>query len=63
VSGVPQEYTVQAGDTLSYLAGRFYGSPNKWPKIYEANTKTLKNPHYIYIGQRLQIPADDKPGT
>ena len=63
VSGVPQEYTVQAGDTLSYLAGRFYGSPNKWPKIYEANTKTLKNPNYIYIGQQLQIPADDKPGT
>src|SRR5213594_1130279 len=47
VSGLPQDYTVQAGDTLSYMAGRFYGSPNKWPKIYEANTKTLKNPHYI----------------
>jgi len=57
-SGLPQQYTVNAGDTLSHLALRFYGSPHKWPKIYEANAKTLKNPHYIYIGQELLIPAD-----
>ena len=57
-SGLPQQYTVNAGDTLSHLALRFYGSPHKWPKIYEVNAKTLKNPHYIYIGQELLIPAD-----
>ena len=57
-SGLPQEYTVNAGDTLSHLALRFYGSAHKWPKIREANTETLKNPHYIYIGQQLLIPAD-----
>jgi NitT/TauT family transport system substrate-binding protein len=57
-SGLPQRYTVNAGDTLSHLALRFYGSPHQWPKIYEANAKTLKNPHYIYIGQELLIPAD-----
>jgi NitT/TauT family transport system substrate-binding protein len=57
-SGLPQEYTVNAGDTLSHLALRFYGSAYKWPKIYEANGETLRNPHYIYIGQLLLIPAD-----
>jgi nucleoid-associated protein YgaU len=57
-SGLPQEYTVNAGDTLSHLALRFYGSAHKWPKIREANAETLKNPHYIYIGQQLLIPAD-----
>ena len=57
-SGLPQEYTVNLGDTLSHLALRFYGSAHKWPKIYEANAGTLKNPHYIYIGQQLLIPAD-----
>ena len=57
-SGLPQQYTVNAGDTLSHLAVRFYGSAHKWPKIYEANAGTLKNPHYIYIGQQLLIPAD-----
>jgi LysM repeat protein len=58
VSGLPQEYTVNAGDTLSRLAFRFYGSAHNWPKIHEANAETLKNPHYIYIGQQLIIPAD-----
>jgi ABC-type nitrate/sulfonate/bicarbonate transport system substrate-binding protein/LysM repeat protein len=63
VSGQPQEYTVKAGDTLSHLALRFYGSSHKWDKIYEANANTLRNPHYIYIGQQLLIPAHDVPGT
>ncbi len=57
-SRVPLQYTVKIGDTLSHLALRFYGSPHKWSKIYEANAKTLKNPDYIYIGQELLIPAD-----
>jgi NitT/TauT family transport system substrate-binding protein len=63
-SDLPQEYTVQAGDTLSHLARRFYGSLNKWGKIYQANATTLKNPNYLYIGQQLVIPADDgaRPG-
>jgi NitT/TauT family transport system substrate-binding protein len=62
-SNVPQEYTVKAGDTLSHLAQRFYGYSSKWAKIYEANSQTLKNPHYLYIGQQLVIPTDDTPKT
>jgi NitT/TauT family transport system substrate-binding protein len=55
-----QEYTVKAGDTLSKLAERFYNSMSKWDKIYEANKDTLRNPNYIYIGQKLIIPSDDQ---
>ena len=55
-----QEYMVKLGDTLSKLSERFYNSPYKWEKIYEANKDTLKNPHYIYVGQKLMIPADDQ---
>ena len=55
-----QEYTVKAGDTLSKLAERFYNSMSKWERIYEANKDTLKNPNYIYIGQKLLIPADEQ---
>lgn len=51
-----REYTVEPGDTLSYLALRHYGDQYKWDKIYEANKATMKNPHYIYIGQRIIIP-------
>jgi NitT/TauT family transport system substrate-binding protein len=56
-----QEYTVKAGDTLSKLSERFYNSTYKWERIYEANRDTVKNPHYIYIGQKLMIPVDDQP--
>ena len=58
-SAPPDSYVVVSGDTLSKLALRYYNSNLKWPKIYEANRDTLKNPHYIYIGQTLIIPPDD----
>jgi nucleoid-associated protein YgaU len=38
------------------LAEWFYGSPLKWPKIYEANRKVIVDPDYIYIGQKIAIP-------
>lgn len=61
-SPTTQEYTVKAGDTLSRLSERFYNSPYKWGRIWEANKESVKNPHYIYIGQKLTIPADDQAG-
>src|SRR5919108_2936616 len=61
--GLPQTYTVLAGDTLSHLAVRFYGSSSKWRQIHQANANTLKNPHYLYIGQQLLIPPDGGRGA
>ena len=55
-----QEYIIKQGDTLSKLADRFYSSINKWEKIYEANRDTVKNPHYIFIGQKIVIPPDEQ---
>lgn len=52
-----RHYTVERGDTLSYLALRHYGDPFKWEKIYDANKETMKNPDYIYVGQRIIIPS------
>ena len=54
-----REYTVKAGDTLSGLAQKYYGDFLKWNKIYAANRQTLKTPDFIFIGQKLLIPADD----
>ena len=59
VSALQQEYTVKAGDTLSKIAGEVYGSTQKWEKIFQANAATVKNPNYIFIGQKLTIPADE----
>lgn len=54
---LPREYTVVAGDTLSHLAARYYGDQFKWVKIYEANKATMKNPNFIFVGQKLIIPS------
>jgi NitT/TauT family transport system substrate-binding protein len=55
--GDAREYIVQAGDTLSGLALRYYGDLYRWDKIYEANKATMTNPNYIYVGQKILIPA------
>ena len=51
-------YTVAAGDTLSHIAQRYYGSANRWPAIFEANRDKLSDPDRIYPGQVLRIPSD-----
>jgi NitT/TauT family transport system substrate-binding protein len=53
------KHTVQAGDTLSHLALRYYGRAYKWTQIYEANRETMENPHYLYIGQKIIVPPED----
>jgi NitT/TauT family transport system substrate-binding protein len=60
VKAAAQEYIIKPGDTLSKLAAQFYNSMNKWEKIYEANRESVKNPHYIYVGQRIMIPLDEQ---
>jgi LysM repeat protein len=52
-----QEYTVVPGDTLSHLAQRFYGDHYRWNKIFEANKATMKNPNFLFIGQKIFIPS------
>ncbi len=52
-----REYTVQSGDTLGHVALTYYGDHLKWRKIYEANKQTMKNPNFLYIGQRIMIPS------
>lgn len=52
-----QEYTVVPGDTLSHLAQRFYGDHYRWGKIFEANKPTMKNPNFLFVGQKLFIPS------
>lgn len=51
-----QFYTVVKGDTLSKIAKEFYGNPNAYMKIFEANKPMLTHPDKIYPGQSLRIP-------
>ena len=49
-------YTVQAGDTLSSIAQEFYGDPDRYRTIFQANRNILDDPDEIFVGQELRIP-------
>jgi nucleoid-associated protein YgaU len=49
-------YTVQSGDTLSSIAQEFYGDPNRFTTIFDANRNVLDDPDEIFPGQELRIP-------
>jgi nucleoid-associated protein YgaU len=53
--GDEQPYTVQSGDNLSRIAKRFYGTPNKYTGIAQANG--IANPDLIRVGQQLRLPV------
>ena len=50
-------YEVQKGDNLSKISKKYYGDPNKYMVIFEANKPMLTDPDKIYPGQKLRIPA------
>lgn len=53
------QHKVVAGDTMSGLALKYYGSAvrEKWMHIYEANKELIgDNPAFIKVGQVLNIP-------
>ncbi len=52
-----QTYTVAAGDSLSKIAKHFYGNPNEYMKIFEANKDQLTDSNVIKPGQQLVIPT------
>jgi LysM repeat protein len=50
-------HIVKKGDTLWDLGQKYLGSPHAWPQIWELN-KWVRDPHWIYPGNPLLIPAD-----
>jgi nucleoid-associated protein YgaU len=51
-----QTHVVQSGDTLSKIAGKYYGDASLYTKIFEANRDVLSDPNKIKPGQKLRIP-------
>jgi len=51
-------YIIEQGDTLSKIAQHFYGSANKYPRIFEANREVIKDANLIFPGQKIRIPPE-----
>lgn len=53
-------YVVQKGDTLSRISQRYYGTPNRWKAIYDANRDRIANMNQLKVGTALVIPKATK---
>ena len=51
-ASAPDYYTIQPGDTLWEISGRFLGNANYWPRLWSINDQ-ITNPHWIYPGNRI----------
>ena len=49
-------HLVQEGDSLTRFSARYYGTPNRWQDIYDANRDVLRGENALRPGQRLRIP-------
>lgn len=50
-------HVVQEGDTLDKLARQYFGDPERWRSIYEANLPLLGQGQALQVGMELEIPA------
>jgi nucleoid-associated protein YgaU len=49
-------HTVQSGDSLYRIAGKYYDDPEMWEKIYKANKGSIEDQSVLIEGQKLVIP-------
>ena len=48
--------TIRKGTRLAFFAKQYYGHPDFWVYIYEANKDIIENPSNILIGTQVNIP-------
>jgi len=61
-----ESYTIRSGDTLSEIAARVYGDPQRWSEIHThaSNFQVIgQNANRIQVGDRIAIPTcpGDRP--
>ena len=56
VESPARTHVVRERETLSAISMQYYGTPNRWQKIVDANKDILKDPNKIRPGTKLTIP-------
>jgi LysM repeat protein len=54
----PTVHTVKSGESLSTIAKKYFGNPNLYMALYDANRDVLKHPNQVHVGMELKLPAD-----
>jgi nucleoid-associated protein YgaU len=55
-TGDERVHTVQVGDTLEKISRQYYGVPERWRSIYDANRALLGNGQPLRAGMELKLP-------
>lgn len=50
------EYVIQAGDSLSKISKKVYGTSHKWQAILDANRDRIPDEKRLKVGVALRIP-------
>jgi len=56
----PSVYLVRKGETLADISAKklVYGDSYLWPILYKSNRDQIRDPQYIFPGQKLSIPRE-----
>jgi nucleoid-associated protein YgaU len=57
----PRIHLVAVGETLEKIAAKYYGNPERWRLIYDANGTLLRDGHPLTPGMELVIPGGPNP--
>jgi nucleoid-associated protein YgaU len=49
-------HILRKDETLSSVSQQYYGTPNQWQKIFDANKNVIKDPNKLQPGTKLIIP-------